>query len=212
MSLHSDKMGNPRAAESDRVQAHGVRGYPWTERYGQQRFVCDTCGRNLPETEFLTAAIGPARAQLGTAAYLYPDCRGCLAEAKRTLPKHPLWTPDLGIAAKAAIARARYGAKKRKLVVVITLYDVISLFYKQNGLCALSGVPMTFDKSREGAKRANRCAMSIDRIDSSESYMRKNIQLVCWSINAMKGNMSEDELRFWCAQVVLHNAEDEDED
>jgi len=54
-------------------------------------------------------------------------------------------------------------------------------FRDQNGLCALSKVPLDI---AIGADIENKC--SIDRIDSSKPYTYKNIQLVTFWANVMK--------------------------
>lgn len=73
-----------------------------------------------------------------------------------------------------------------------------SLYVEQNGLCALSGVPMTHVVG-EGQVNTN---ISIDRIDSSVGYIEGNIQLVCRIVNTMKLNMPVEELRWWCQQII----------
>ncbi len=43
--------------------------------------------------------------------------------------------------------------------------------------------------------------ISIDRIDSSKGYVRGNVQLVCWVVNQMKNDLTNDELTEWCTKV-----------
>lgn len=174
----------------------------------RQFFVCVTCQRRLPEDQFNLIGKGKPRSRIGHVFYLHPDCRKCYHQSRTTVAQHPLWSPELHRAAEDAVRRARSGSAKRGLIVAITEFDVIRLYYAQDGKCALTGMQMSFDHGSIALPRANRRSMSIDRINSERNYTRDNIQLVCWAINAMKADMSEDELRFWCAKVIL-NGDDE---
>jgi hypothetical protein len=53
------------------------------------------------------------------------------------------------------------------------------LWEKQKGLCALTGIPMTY-KFYEGRVNTN---LSVDRIDSAKGYSKDNVQLVCMAAN-----------------------------
>ena len=67
-------------------------------------------------------------------------------------------------------------------------FHLMELIESQEGLCALTGIPMlldTFDGDHE-----LRC--SLDRIDSHGHYERRNLQVVCKFANRWKG-ASEDE-------------------
>lgn len=47
--------------------------------------------------------------------------------------------------------------------------------------------------------------ISLDRIDSSKSYTKNNVQLVCWAVNQMKNNYSTEQLITWCSFIVNNN-------
>jgi hypothetical protein len=83
----------------------------------------------------------------------------------------------------------------------ISLDDVMSVYNKQEGLCALSGVEMTYNQF--GGKCPSN--ISIDRIDSSKGYRADNIQLVCSLVNTMKMQYTKEELVFWCKKIVENN-------
>jgi hypothetical protein len=78
------------------------------------------------------------------------------------------------------------------------------LFEKQNGLCALSGLPMTWaDENKhanDGSRRGTNIA--VDRIDPNGPYSMQNIRLVCERANKMKSNNTDDDLYFWCTQIA----------
>jgi hypothetical protein len=68
---------------------------------------------------------------------------------------------------------------------------------QQKGLCAISGLPMTHDRS-QGKTRTN---ISIDRIDSNKGYEIENVQLVCHIVNTIKSDMTMEELYFWTESI-----------
>lgn len=57
---------------------------------------------------------------------------------------------------------------------------------KQNDICQLTGVPVTWEPKKWNTG-------SIDRIDSSRGYTLDNIQIVLWPINMMKNDLTNDE-------------------
>jgi hypothetical protein len=98
----------------------------------------------------------------------------------------------------------------RTLEFTITIDDVIALYEKQKGLCAYSGVKMTYSsyKIKCHTRRTWRMTYpynaSIDRIDSLKGYIKGNIQLVCGIVNIMKSDSSEDEFLQLCKKITEH--------
>ena len=74
------------------------------------------------------------------------------------------------------------------------------LWEKQEGKCALSGLPMTYIRGN-GRIVSN---ISIDRIDPTKGYTESNIQLVCGQVNVMKYTATTEELLYWC-RAILQN-------
>lgn len=87
--------------------------------------------------------------------------------------------------------------ERRHKGVDISLQDLKDLWEKQKGLCAYSGVPMTWDDSNRYT------TVSIDRIDSSKGYVRGNIAFCCFTVNIMKSNMPVEHFLWWCRNIVL---------
>jgi hypothetical protein len=75
------------------------------------------------------------------------------------------------------------------------------LWNKQNGICALSGIPMTycFDSGRVPTN------VSVDRIDSTLGYIRGNTQLVCMAVNQMKSDLTIEQLKYFCKSILENN-------
>lgn len=82
----------------------------------------------------------------------------------------------------------------------LKLEDMLALLEEQKGLCALSGVPLTFIKIV--GEEPTITNLSIDRRDSTKGYEMENIQLVCTIANKMKSNLSEEDFYWWCAKIV----------
>lgn len=74
----------------------------------------------------------------------------------------------------------------------VTLAQLMEMFFRQNGKCALSGIPMTW---ASGQGRPMPTSISLDRIDQKRDYTHDNVRLVCNAINNFRGTMSDDELR-----------------
>jgi len=89
----------------------------------------------------------------------------------------------------------------KKRYLTLTLEDLINCWNRQRGICAISGLELTFTQS-SGRTITN---ASIDRIDSHKGYEKDNVQLVCHLVNLMKSDKTTQELIYMCRQIVLHN-------
>lgn len=85
-------------------------------------------------------------------------------------------------------------ARIRDLVLGITIEQAWEKFQSQNGICALSGVKISF-KERTA---------SLDRIDSDEGYTISNVQWTHKVVNCMKWDMPESEFFDWCEIIAFH--------
>lgn len=81
-----------------------------------------------------------------------------------------------------------------KHVITISAEYLIGLYYKQNGLCAISGMKMTH-------RYKDLRSISIDRIDSTKGYIKGNVQLVCQWVNLAKGQHSDHEFKQILAEL-----------
>jgi|TARA_B000000557_G_scaffold186746_1_gene152724 hypothetical protein len=97
------------------------------------------------------------------------------------------------------LKHARTKKEKVKVGWDIELEDVLELWDKQEGRCALTGLFMTYHKDGGGKKDLN---ASIDRINPEIEYLVTNIQLVCSRANTLKHNLREDELYWWAKNIV----------
>jgi hypothetical protein len=79
-------------------------------------------------------------------------------------------------------------ARKRCDVTIDQDY-LMALYDMQEGLCALSGIRMTWATGRQEPT-----SISMDRIDQSIGYVDGNVRLVCVAVNAFRGIMTDDGL------------------
>ena len=76
---------------------------------------------------------------------------------------------------------------------------------RQQGLCALTGVPLTCDLKKGERTWTN---ASIDRIVPGGPYIADNIRLTCARINILRGNMADAEFLSWCQLVLTWSHKD----
>lgn len=92
--------------------------------------------------------------------------------------------------------KARLQATTRRWQFLITIDDIADLFVKQNGLCALSSMPISVSGDLKDISG------SIDRIDNNVGYLVSNIQLVHKRINMMRGPLSVRDFVDFCRAVT----------
>lgn len=92
-------------------------------------------------------------------------------------------------------------AKRKNIECSIDENYLYKLWEKQNGLCALSGIPMTyyFDSGRVPTN------VSVDRINSNLGYIEGNLQLVCMAVNQMKSDLTIEQLKYFCRSILQNN-------
>lgn len=95
---------------------------------------------------------------------------------------------------------ARDRSKRQNIDFSISIDDIKDLWAKQNGICALSGINMTYEL-QNGRTPTN---VSIDKIDRTKGYVPGNIQLVCMACNQIKSDLSEDVMYKFCKSIVEH--------
>lgn len=94
----------------------------------------------------------------------------------------------LGALRDCLINAGRSDRRARPLAFDLVRQDLIDLWQKQRGECALTGLAMEL---APGSLRR----VSLDRIDSSAGYVPDNVQLVCKFANLGKNNASCAEFR-----------------
>lgn len=127
-------------------------------------------------------------------------CRECDAKRQKNLDINLPDDKKLIKCLRFRFLGAKDRATKHNIQFNLDLDFLIDLWNKQNGLCSLSGIKMTFEL-RMGRTPTN---LSIDRKDKNLGYTKDNIQLVCMVCNQIKSDLSEYEMYNFCKKIVEH--------
>ena len=150
--------------------------------------VCKVCEQELPETRFSL-----------TRGYRSNTCKKCRTDqaniVRNSSPQDFL---------RKALVGLRSSRSKQGYEFTLTLEELVDIYNKQEGICALSGVLMTRHRDGSGERPTN---CSIDRINPTRGYTRRNIQLVCWQVNKMKHGLMEPEFWWWIQNICRHSEE-----
>lgn len=82
-----------------------------------------------------------------------------------------------------------------------SISDVMGLWDKQAGKCAISGIAMTWAQGK-----LMPTSITLDRINPEVGYEIKNIRLVCHAINSFKGRMGDAEMLKMAMAIVSYAA------
>jgi hypothetical protein len=69
-----------------------------------------------------------------------------------------------------------YRAKEKKIEFKISVLDLIDLFDKQNGKCAITGRTMTYFLKLHKRYPDNIC---VSRVDKKRGFTKDNIRMIC---------------------------------
>lgn len=90
-----------------------------------------------------------------------------------------------------------HNAEQRGIQFELEISDAQELWVNQEGICKLSGMPISLQDS----------TASVDRICNSLGYQKNNIQWVHKDINKMKSVFTQDEFIKLCQAVTNHQKE-----
>ena len=76
-----------------------------------------------------------------------------------------------------------------------TFDDIVQLWESQGGLCAYSGIPMTF-----GSYEDKWWTCSAERIDNTKGYVKGNVCLICYEFNTPQ-QWSKDKIEYFKSQL-----------
>lgn len=140
--------------------------------------------------------------------YLHPLCNRCRKQLRSRWTADPLYSPAMHRFLSDVARHARGGAQRRGILFALTDDDVVGLYVEQKGRCALTGSVMQL---KRGVGRRNPLIAGIDRIDSRGNYTLDNVQMVCGLVNLMKGDLTVEQFRYWCAKVILAHDDEIDQ-
>jgi|TARA_Y100000114_G_C11585318_1_gene243085 hypothetical protein len=151
---------------------------------------CLTCGKVKPIDRFeLDRRVN---------GYRLNHCRPCRQSGKRKkISESPYaYTNNL-----YSQLRSR---RKKTHEFTLEKEDLHDMYDQQEGLCAYSGMIMTYIKDGTGYHHTN---ISIDRIDNDLGYTKENVCLVCLAINMMKYTLDLNELIEWSILIADNHKE-----
>lgn len=125
---------------------------------------------------------------------------GCKHPRNNKGNQHSLWRGK-GQLNGQYISMIRCSAKKRDIEYNVTTEYLWDIFQKQDGKCALSGMPINFESYRNKQAGAIQTA-SLDRIDSSKGYIVGNLQWIHKDINLMKNHFHQQYFIEICKKIV----------
>ena len=114
--------------------------------------------------------------------------------------KYHKWS-GAGNLATWMLGRIRTNAKRRNISYdeTLTCKELWSLFVRQGGCCALSGVRLQFPPN---AYRRVEGTVSLDRIDVSLGYFFNNVRWVHKELNNMRGQLNDELFCLMCEHIV----------
>jgi hypothetical protein len=120
-------------------------------------------------------------------------CRAC-GHSKTTSALYQ----GVGLLSGIYFTRLQIAAKTRKIEFNVSIEYLNNLFKIQDGLCALSKVPLILSQSfSDGTQTA-----SVDRINNDLGYTEGNLRWVHKDVNRLRGPLSDEDLIKWCKLIV----------
>lgn len=131
------------------------------------------------------------------------SCKSCAS--KRTAKNYP---PPINRKGCCGLSGTHFlnmknGAKVREMEFNLTPEFLWELYQQQNGLCALTHLPITLVNSIKNHNVDwDIVTASVDRIDSSRGYTEDNVWWVHKRVNRLKNDYSMQELLYWCDLIL----------
>tara|TARA_R100000664_G_scaffold24559_1_gene34372 strand:+ start:253 stop:936 length:684 start_codon:yes stop_codon:yes gene_type:complete len=152
----------------------------------EERYICSECGISKPAKDF------PHRKR-----NIFTFCKACkLRKRNLIISKEPREY------LKVIIGQLKTPRTAEGFEFTITIDDLVNIWNKQEGRCAISGLFMTHHKDGMGIKELN---ASIDRLVPEKGYIKTNIQLVCHRINTMRHTLPLHDFYWWVKTIHAHN-------
>jgi len=170
------------------------------ENWIDDKLICCKCKQPKDPEDFIGDKRNKHR------AFKSNICKPCDVKRKKDKVIEYNQTPNLNFYLTrlyASIKSRVKNNKSRSKNLLITKKDLFDLYEKQQGLCAISGIHMTYEVGTGGPGNHNSPNnISLDRIDSSKEYEEGNVQLVCSAVNFMKSNLTTRDLVSYCKKIV----------
>lgn len=118
------------------------------------------------------------------------DYRGSGLNTQYSKEDRPLMS-----AIRRRLTQAKCNAKRTGVVIDLTERYLYEIFKKQQGKCALSGVPMLLDGNTN-------LRLSLDKIIPENGYVVGNVQWTIFAANRAKGDLTNKDFIRLCGLVI----------
>lgn len=154
---------------------------------------CIKCKQNLPLEDFYYHILRKTRTN---------TCKKCNSVKCREYQSEKRKAGDVNFILRSRAANMKRDCKTRKggtIEVAKNLPEILLKQYaKQAGLCFYTNEPMDLF----GYHHHNDNFASVDRLDSTKGYVEGNVVFCLSIINRMKQDMSLDQLKARCRQIL----------
>lgn len=177
-----DKPARPRSkfCSNGHQSGHWHRSKVGKEVFFSEEVPCPNCG-----STFMTIRSGNRKycSQKCSVTYMAAE------RARRTVSRSPY----------AYLGHLCNINGRRKAGITPTMLR--DMWDAQDGRCAISGIAMTWERRAKGAYYLDE-NVSIDKLDPSMPYAPDNIRLVCYRVNLIRGNKTDDEMVVWLEHIL----------
>lgn len=167
----------------------------YNENWKNGKLKCFSCGKWLYEEEF------DSHTQYKYRNNKDKRCKKCKQKQnKEARLKYDNDTKLFSLLSKRWLA-ARSRALSKNIPFTITKEYLVDLWNEQEGKCAVSGIPMTYEIDN-GRIFTN---VSVDQKNPGQGYTNENTQLICQAVNQLKSDWDMDTVLYICKQIVDNN-------
>lgn len=150
----------------------------YNKHWDGDKLKCLVCGRSLDPSKFDLHSCYAIRNHRDS------RCKECKRKQNQEARKEYSDEKRLYKTLQFRVLGAKERASRKGIPCTITLDYILDLWKKQNGLCAISKIPMTYELD-SGRIYTN---VSIDQIEQGKGYTEDNVQLVCMAVNQLKSD------------------------
>ena len=199
---NADESGNWHRPTCRTCEANKILEENVLEKDGVKYYKCFICNKWFPADSF-----DKHGGNDGTYSYrdgLDKRCHSCKIQQNKNARSKYSDEKRLETVLQFRWLGAKERAERKGLLFDITKEDLINLWDKQNGKCAISGIDMTYTLD-SGRTPYN---VSVDQINPSMGYTKNNIQLVCMSVNQLKSDFEMDIVLNICKNIINNNKDE----
>ena len=164
----------------------------YNKHWDGDKLRCLVCGRSLDPSEF------DSHQEYAIRGHRDGRCKECKRKQNQETRKNYDDKKRLYKTIQFRVLGASERAKRKGIPCTITKEFILDLWNKQNGLCAISKIPMTYEMD-SGRIYTN---VSIDQIEQGKGYTEDNVQLVCMAVNQLKSDWDMNTVKYICKMII----------